>query len=216
MSDDWRLRVTLAGSEHAGALTARLEATEIGDEAARELGDAVVISHDGAEVFLYAGTHVALRAAERVVRKQLAEHGWDADVVASHWHPDAEEWQSADAPAATTAAQTEAEHARLMRAEDADSAAHGWEFEARAVLPSWHAAHELSERLTREGVSHVRRWRYVLVGAADEDAAQAWARRLRDESPPGTEVRSEGTFAFVARMSPTPFKGIAALGGGVT
>lgn len=215
MRDDWRLCIALAGSEHAGALSGRLEATELSDEVRRELGDAIVVSHDGAEVFLYAGTHAALRAAERVVRDDLAEHGWDAQLIANRWHPDAEEWQPADAPAATTAAQKEAERARRMRAEDAESAGHGCEWEARALLPSRHAAHELSERLTREGVPHMRRWRYVLVGAADEDAAQAWATRLRQESPPGTEVRSEGTFAFVARTSPTPFRGVTTLGGGV-
>lgn len=216
MHDDWRLRVALAGSEHAAALSGRLEAAELDEEIARGLGDAIAVSRDGATVFLYADTHAALRAAERVVREDLARHGWDAEVTASRWHPDAEEWEPADAPAAATAAEREQAHARLMRREDAESAADGFpEFEARAALPTHHAARELSERLTREGVPNVRRWRYVIVGAADEDAARAWAERLRAESPAGTEVASEGTFAYVERADPTPFKALAALGGGV-
>ncbi len=216
MDDDWRLHVSLAGSEHAKALTGRLEAVELGEDVARELGDAVVVSHDGPEVFLYTATHAAALAAERVVRADLARYGVDPQIVMSRWHDDAEDWEPADAPPATSAAQREAERAQLMRREDAESDAHGVpDFEARAVLPTRHAAHELSERLTREGVPHTRRWRYVLVGAEDEDAARQWAQRLSDESPPGTRVNTEGTLAYVERATPTPFKGVAALGGGV-
>lgn len=216
MHDDWRLRVALAGSEHAEALSGRLEASELSDEIARELGDAIAVSRDGAELFLYADTHGALRAAESVVRADLARHGWDAEVSASRWHPDAEDWEPADAPAAATAAEREAERAELMRREDAESEAAGApQFEARALLPTRQAARELSERLTQEGVPHVRRWRYVIVGADDEDAARTWAERLRAEAPAGAEVVAEGTFASVERADPTPFKGVAALGGGV-
>ena len=216
MDDDWRLRVNLEHAEHAKALTGQLQADELGDDVARELGDAVVVSHDGPQVFLYTATQAAALAAERVVRVDLARHGLEPEIALSRWHPDAEDWEPADSASATTAAQREAEHARLMQREDADSAAHGVpDFEARAVLPTHHAAHELSERLTREGVPHTRRWRYVLIGAADEDAAHEWAQRLRDESPPGTEVTEEGTFAYVEQANPTPFKGVAALGGGV-
>jgi hypothetical protein len=213
--DDWRLQVTLAGSAHAEALSGRLAAGELSQDVRHELGDAIVVSHDGSDVFLYADTHAALRAAERIVREDLAKHGWSGEIVASRWHEDAEDWEPADAPAATTAAQREAEHAQLMQREDAESAAFGFpEFEARASLPTRHAARDLSERLTGEDVPNVRRWRHVIVGADDEDAARAWADRLRAESPAGTEVTVEGTFAYVERAAPTPFKGIAALGGG--
>lgn len=175
-----------------------------------------MISRDGQDLFLYADTHASLEAAERIVRTDLARHGWSADVVASRWHEVAEDWEPALAPLARTAAQREAEHARLMRREDAEAVGNGYQdFEARAVLPTHRAARELSERLTREGVSHVQRWRYVLVGAADEDAAHEWAERLRTESPAGTAVSAEGTFAYVERATPTRFKTIAALGGGL-
>lgn len=207
----------LEGSAHAEALSGRLEAAELGEQVGHELGDAIVLSRDGAEVFLYADTHAALRAAERIVREDLARHGWSAEIVASRWHEDAEDWEPADAPAATTAAQREAERARLMRSEDAESAAFGFpEFEARATLPTRHDARDLSERLTREGVPNVWRWRHVIVGADDEDAARAWADRLRAESPAGTDVAAEGTFAYVERADPTRFKGVAALGGGLS
>ena len=216
MNDDWRLQVTLAGSAHAEALGGRLEARTLSGEVAHELGDAIVVSRDGAEVFLYAATHDALRAAERIVREDVAKAGWSAEIVASRWHEDAEDWEPADAPAATTAAQREAAHARLMQSEDAESAAYGFpEFEARATLPSRRAARDLSERLTQEGVPNVRRWRHVIVGADDEDQARAWADRLRAESPVGTDVEAEGNFVYIDRSDPTPFKAFAALGGGM-
>ena len=214
--DDWRLHVTLAGAEHAEALSGRLEAGELSVDVARALGDAIVVSRDEQEVFLYADTHAALRAAERVVRADLDRHGWSAEIVASRWHPDAEDWEPTDAPAAMTAAEREAEHARLMRREDAESATYGFpQFEACATLPTRADARELSEHLTQEGVPHVRRWRHVIVGADDEDAARAWADRLRAESPAGTDVETEGSFEYVARMDPTPFKGMTAFGGGL-
>jgi hypothetical protein len=216
VDQDWRLRVTLAASEHAEALNARLQAEELTGEVADALGEGVAVSHDGAEIFLYTGTHAAARAAEQVVRDDLARHGWEAEIVVSRWHDDAEDWEPADAPLAATTAEHEAEHARAMRSEDAAAAAQGYaEFEARAALPSHHAARELSERLTREGVENTRRWRYVFVAAADEDAARQWAERLRSEAPPGTEVTVEGTFEMVERNMPTPFKSFAAFGGGL-
>jgi hypothetical protein len=216
VDEDWRLRITLEGSEHAEALHARLEAEELSDEVAGALGDGVAVSHDEAEIFVYAGTHEAVRAAEQVVRDDLARHGWQAEIAVSRWHDDAEDWEPADAPLATSAAEREAEHTRAMHGEDADAAARGYaEFEARAALPTHRAARELSERLTREGVEHARRWRYVFIAAADEDSARQWAERLRSEAPTGTEVTVEGTFEMVERNMPTPFKSFAALGGGL-
>lgn len=215
MHDDWRLHVTLEGAARAESLAERLEAAQLSGEVASALGDAVAVSHDGAELFLYAGTRAAIETAEQLVRTDLDEHGWRAQIVASRWHDDAEAWEPADAPAAVTASEREAEHARLMRREDAESAADGPDFEVRAALPSHRAARELSERLTAEGVPHVQRWRYVFAGAPDEDAAERLAARVRAEAPPGTDVAAEGTFAYVERMMPTPFKPIAALGGGL-
>ncbi len=216
MDEDWRLRVTLGGADDAASLRARLQVEELSGDVAHELRDGVAVSHDEDDVFLYTATHAALRAAEQVVRDDLAQHGWEAEITASRWHEDAEDWEPADAPTATSTAQQEADHAQLIRDEDAAAAAQGHaDFEARAVLPSHRAARELSEQLTREGVPHTRRWRYVLIGAADEDAAQQWAARLRSEAPAGTEVTAEGTFALVEQNMPTPFKGIAAMGGGL-
>lgn len=216
MADDWRVHVSLAAEEHATALARSFEARELEHDVAQALGRHVAVSHDEADVFLYADTHEAARAAERVVRSELEKHGWTGEVTVSRWHDDAEDWEPADAPPAVTAAEREAEHSRLMRSEDAESAAeHQASFEARAALPTRRDARELSDRLEQEGVEHSRRWRYVFIAAGDEDSAKQWAERLRREAPAGTEVSVEGTFAFVERNMPTPFKNLAALGGGL-
>jgi hypothetical protein len=215
MSDDWRVHVSLAAEEHATALARSFEARELEHDVAQALGQHVAVSHDGADVFLYADSREAASAAEQVVRSELERHGWSADVAVSRWHDDAEDWEPADAPPALTAAEKEAEHVRAMRAEDAESAAEGADFEARAALPTRRDARELSDRLDREGVAHSRRWRYIFIAASDEDAARQWADRLRSEAPPGTEVSVEGTFGFVEQNMPTPFKNLASLGGGL-
>jgi hypothetical protein len=216
VNEDWRLRITLEGPEHAESLATRLQAEALADEVAHELRAGVAVSHDDNEVFLYTGTRAAAQAAERYVRADLAQRGLTAELSLMRWHDEAEEWEPADAPLATTAAALEAEHAQRVAHEDAEAATQGHpDFEARATLPTHRAARELSERLEREGVPHIRRWRHVFVGAADEDAAQQWAERLRAESPPGTEVTAEATLAFVERNMPTPFKGVAAMGGGL-
>ena len=69
-------------------------------------------------------------------------------------------------------------------------------------MPSLRGAFALAKRLDAEGVPHVRRWRYVFVGATDEDAANEWAERLRAEAPEGSEVSVETTFAAVERNNP--------------
>src|SRR2546426_291628 len=104
-----------------------------------------------------------------------------------------------------------AEHKRLREREDREPAGRGYsEGEVGLDLPSRHDAHELSERLEAEGVSHVTRWKYLLVGATDEDAAKAWEERLRKEAPEGTKVRVEATYAAVSSGRPGLF---AVLGG---
>jgi hypothetical protein len=69
-------------------------------------------------------------------------------------------------------------------------------------VPHRRDAKALTERLEREGLQPVRRWRYVFVGAEDEDAAKQLADRLRPEVPEGSTLTVEGTFATVERNNP--------------
>ena len=81
-------------------------------------------------------------------------------------------------------------------------------------LPSRHDAVRFSEQLRKEGLPAVHRWKFLLVGATDEDMAKALAERLEDEAPAGSRVRVEGTWATAyAERPPNPFAVLGGLGG---
>lgn len=214
MDEDWRVRITFdddaAASEHA----ARLEAQRVAHDERSELGDRVAVSLNGADLFLYAATEREARLAEQLARAGIEGDRWPAHVELTRWHDEAEDWEPADSPLPRTAEEREAERARLMEREDEETAEAGHaEWEVRVELPSRSEARELSDRLNAEGVAHVRRWRYLLIGAADEDEANQWADRIRGESPTGAKVSVEGTFASVEEHN--PFAAFLGVGGGL-
>ena len=137
------------------------------------------------------------------MRADLDAHGWKATVDLTRGHDDAEEWKPADVALPATDAERAAEHAELVAREDADTAADSAaEWEIRVDLPSHRDAKRLAERLEADGVKPVRRWKYLFVGAPDEDQARAWAEELRATLPEGSEVTVEATFASVERNNP--------------
>ena len=101
------------------------------------------------------------------------------------WHPVEEQWEDASAPLPETADQLEAEHQRREQQEAEERATEGYaEWEVRIDLPSHGDAVALAERLEAEGIAPiVRRWKYILIGAATEDDARALAERLRPRRP---------------------------------
>ena len=131
------------------------------------------------------------------------------------WHPAAEDWEDPDRAEPDDAPSTEAEREKLMATEDRETAERGYpEFEVRVDLPSRHEAVQFAERLRDEGLDPVHRWKFVLIGAADEDAAKALAERFRTEAPDGSEVKVEGTWkAADAEMPSNPFAIFGGLGG---
>ena len=58
----------------------------------------------------------------------------------------------------------------------------------RIECTSHHEADELADRLESEGYAVVRRWRYVLAGAASREEAEELARRVHGEVEPGGEL----------------------------
>jgi hypothetical protein len=211
--EDWRVRVVLEGDGDPSWSHDRLAASSLEDDVGAALGSRVAVSRDGDELFLYADTEEAARAAERVVRDDISHHGWAGTVELTRWHDEAEEWRPADEPLPATDAERAAEHASRVAQEDADTASDNiaaWEI--RVDLPSHREAKQLAERLEAEGLEPVRRWKYLFVGAPDEDVARAWAEELRKEAPAGSEVTVEATFASVERNNPFAIFGA---GGGV-
>jgi hypothetical protein len=197
MDDDWRLQIDLEDDGVAGNVADHLRSVELEHDLAPALDRRVIVSHEGEAIFLYAGDREPLDQAQTVIQKFLAEKGWKADVELRHWHKAAEDWEDPDNPLPTTDAEEEAEHERLIETERAEVDEHHGraEFEVRVEFPSHGEARDFAKKLEDEGLEPVRRWRYMVVGAADEDAAEELADRIRAEAPADSKVNAEGSLA---------------------
>ena len=214
MNDDWRVRVDLHDEGFAHRLGESLEASELEHDLRRAYADRVVVSVDGAEVFLYAADRAQAQAAQSVVQRVAAEHGWTLDAELRHWHPVAEIWEDPDSPEPVTAGQEQTEDAIRAAGERRESADQGYpEMEVRVSCASRREAGELSGRLAQEGIVNVHRWDWVLIGATDEAAAEAIAQRLRSELP-HAEISVEANLRKVWDSAPgNPFAWLGGLAG---
>jgi hypothetical protein len=215
MNDDWRLQVDLHEESHGRALSERLDAQQLQHDLSDAFHDRVIVTRDGAQVFLYAGTREQAEKAREAIESDARQHGWSLEVDFRHWHPLAEEWEDPDKPLPASDAAKLAERKELMARERKETEKRGYpEFEVRADLPSHHDALVLSEQLRAEGIPVVHRWRYLLVGATDEDSTKALAERIKNEAPAGSRVEVEGTWAAVYGERPrNPFAVLGGLGG---
>lgn len=215
MNDDWRLRIELEEEGLAQRLGERLESGEIEHDLEHAFHDRVVVSLNGPEVFCYTGTREQAERAEELIRRIAAEHNWTIDVSLAHWHPVAEEWQDPDAPEPASPAAAEVEREERVEDEREESVEQGYpEMEVRVETGSRHEARELSHRLEAEGLPNIHRHNFVLIGATDEDAAQALADRLRGELPEGTPIAVEqNRRAVYDRRVWSPFSVLGGLGG---
>jgi nucleotide-binding universal stress UspA family protein len=215
MNDDWRLQVDPRDPSHAQALSERLQARELEHDLSNAFHDRVIVSRDGDQVFLYAGTREQAESARELLLSLAQQHGWELDIELKRWHPIAEDWEDPDKPLPVDDGAEEAEHEALIATERKQAEERGYpEFEVRVDLPSHHDALHLVERLRGEGLLPVHRWKYVLIGATDEDNAKALAKRIEDEAPPGSKVSVEGTWqAAYDERPPNPFAFLGGLGG---
>ena len=214
MADDWRLQVGLFEHGRAHALTERLAAGKLSDDLEEAFGKRLVVSADPPNVFVYTGDREQAEAAEAKIREVAAEHGWEIEIELRHWHPTAEDWEDPDKPLPATDAEQVAEHQALLAQEQEDSSVRGYpEYEVRIECPSHRDTVKLDQRLHDEGYPTVRRWKYLLVGANDEDSAKALAERLRAEVPQGCTVTAEASLRQTYDDEPT--RGSFAIFGGL-
>jgi hypothetical protein len=203
MDDDWRLRVDLHDEAHAQELADRLNEYDKEHGLSTSFVDRVVVSRDGAEIFCYAATRDQTDAAEQAIRAIASERRWSVDTEVKHWHPTAEEWEDPDKPLPQTDAERAAERAELMDQERDESTKQGYpEYEVRVKCPSHRDARQLADKLREEGIPSVHRWEFVVLGAADEDDANALAERIRAEAPPGSTVTAEGSVTEATAEAP--------------
>lgn len=216
MNDDWRLQIDLDDDGIAGDLADHLRAGELENELAVDLKDSMIVSHEGETTYVYAGTREPLEWVRGVVGKFCDSKGWKAELELRHWHHEAEEWEDPDEPLPSTASERAAEHEELTAKEDAETEARGGraEFEVRVEFPSHREAHDFAEKLQSEGLEPVSRWRYLVVGAADEDAAKELADRIRSEAPADAKVTSEYSLHELwNERPPNPFFFLGGLAG---
>ncbi len=213
MNDEWRLRIDTkgAGEKVVGGLASR----ELEHDLSAAFGDTVIVSREGDTVFLYTGGRDQAERAAGLVSRLAERDGWVLRTELTRWHPVAEEWKDPDEPLPGDPAARHAEHEEAIADERAEVEAGGEpQFEVRVDLGSHGDAARFAERLKGEGLAAVRRWRYLVVGAEDEDAAKALAERLRGEAPAGSEVQVEGSGRVAwEERPPNPFAIFGGLGG---
>jgi hypothetical protein len=214
MGDDWRLQVGVFEDGRARALTERLEAERLGEDLETAFGDRLIVSVDGPTVFVYSGDREQAQIAAAAIRRVAAQNNWDIELELKRWHPTAEEWEDPEEPLPETPAERAAEHAKRVEKERVQTAERGYaEYEVRVECASHHDTVALADRLRDEGMPILRRWRYLLVGAPDEDSANALAERLRGEAPRGSTVTAEPSMR--AAYDDDPGRGSFAIFGGL-
>lgn len=198
MNDDWRIRIDLHEEHHEGLLE-RL-GLDLGSESrklAEELeGRRLVVSRDDDTLFVYAGSKEEAQHARAVIDAQLHEDGMDGSVgPTEQWLAEEDRWD--DEPTQEFEAEREVLEEGLSP----------WEVRLEAKSPE--EAEALAGQLRNEGYSTVRRYKYVLVGADTEEAAQELAKRLHGEAEASGELVYE-------TLPQNPFVIFGGLGGSGT
>lgn len=198
MSDDWRLRIDVHERSRARRLLQHVDATELEHRLETAFKDRVAVSVEESTVFFYAGEREQAERAREVAQRFAEEQGWDVHLELRHWHPTAESWEDPDVPLPSADAEEAAEHAELIADERRQAVAQGYpEFEVRVECVSRTDAARLADKLRAEGLPNVQRFKYVIIGALDEDGANRLVERIRAEAPEGSVVWAEGTLAAV-------------------
>jgi hypothetical protein len=215
MNDDWRVQVTCPSTTTADNLGEQLREGGSAHGLGEAAGERVIVSVDGPELFLYAATRDQAEKAAEAVKTLAAPSGVSVRTELRRWHPASEEWADADLPLPASEAAAAAEHAELIAREREESATmHFSEYEVRVETGSHRETVALAEKLRAEGIPSLRRWRYLLVGAADEQSAATLADRISVLAPLGSKVEVEGSLAAVAQETPAnPFAVFGGLGG---
>ena len=191
-STDWRVTISLTGQAHVEQARQSISEQEVEQDVRQRLGRNIVVGAGDSEIFLYAGTELAATEAERTAREVLGQLGIQAEFALHRWHPIEEEWQSPDVAMPQTEAERQAEHQRLEDAESAEALASGSaSWQARAELGSHREAVDLADKLQGEGYAVVRRWKFLIVGANNDDDARTLAEHIRQEAPSDAQVSAE-------------------------
>ena len=205
MNDDWRLQVDLARGGPRPALTERLAAQQLEHDLSAAFHDRVIVTRDGGAVFLYAGTREQAEQARRRHRSGRAPAQIGRSMSSSATGiPTAEEWEDPDKPLPSDDAAKLAEREELMARELEETA---WSGSSRIRGPSRSPLAPRCGAVLRatasEGLPTVHRWRYLLVGATNEDMRQGTRRADSSRGSRGESGQRRGHLGRRLRRAPT-------------
>jgi hypothetical protein len=214
MNDDWRVQVTCPTTATAANLSELLREGDFQHSLQDAAGERVVVSVEGHELFLYAADRAQAERATEAVKSLIARSGVSVRTELRRWHPVSEQWIDADLPLPASESAVAAEHAEMIARERAEQAQFKYaEYEVRVSTPSHRETLELADKLRQEGLPCLRRWRFLLIGAADEDSAKALAERVRAIAPADATVEAEASYENVeAEIGFNPFAVFGGLG----
>ena len=174
-NDDWRIRIDVRDVHERLLERLGLELDDEARELAKELeGRRLAVSRDGDEIFVYASSRAEAEHAQKVVEAELRILGVEAQTSkVEHWLDAEERWD--DEPPGETWEEEELERGYAP-------------WEVRVECASRQAAGDLAGRLEEEGYKPERRFRYLIIGAASKEDAEALAKRLHGEVELGGEV----------------------------
>ena len=191
-SDDWRVTISVTGQAHAGPAQQPGSLRQVEEDIRRQVGRGVAVGAGDAQIFLYAGAEAAARDAEQIARDVLARHGMAAESALHRWHPIEERWETPDVLMPQTETERQAERQRLEDAETAESRATGIaQWQVRVELGSHRQAVALARKLEEQSWPVVRRWKFLIVGASNEDQARELAGQIGREAPPDAVITAE-------------------------
>jgi hypothetical protein len=214
MNDDWRLQIDFRDDGVVDALRDHLDAEELEHDLSEAFQDRVIVSRNGTTIFLYAGGKRQAERARELVERLAREDKEEIEIDFRRWHPIAEDWKPADEPMPDDPDEVRAERKEAIAREMKETEERGYpEFEVRVDLPSREEAERFAEQLRAEGLPVVHRWKYVLVGAIDEEHAKELAERIRNEAPPGSQAVAQGSWPGTYAKVYGPFAFLGGLAG---
>lgn len=214
MSDDWRLQIDFRDDGPVDALQDRLDAEDLEHDLSEAFRDRVIVSNNGTTIFLYAGDREQAERARALVERLCKEDEEEVTVDFRRWHPIAEDWKPAEEEMPDEPGEERAERQEAIARELKETEERGYpEFEVRIDLAGRDEAKRFAERLRGEGLPVVRRWKFVLVGAIDEEHAKELAERLRLEAPPGSQAVAQGSWPGTYSQIQRPFAFLGGLAG---
>ena len=183
MSDNWRIRIQPHEAKHGETLLERL-GLDLGSDEAKRLaeelqGHRLAVSRDDDTIFVYAETQPQAEQARAASSRPSSPRRASRPRSRS----------SAGSPTRSAGRASRRRRPGSRRSSPATTRPG----RCGSSCHSHDEAEQLADQLEREGYDVVRRWRYLIVGTASEEHANALAQRVHGEAEPGGQVVWEVT-----------------------